>query len=259
MKTPGNGKSHEGPRCGAKTRSGGTCKKEAGWGTDHVGHGRCRLHGGLAGRPIETGEYSRYSVITRPRLAELREHFEKDPDPLNLLPEVLELRSRVADYSERYDAVTDALLAWHYSFDRGYKAALADWRDKYRDWVADYIERCERGPDADEDEPEDPPLPPLPEDFAERPRRIIDILQVGRFIVDLSAIADKITRQQSEGTITMATMDATLEQYGAELVRAVGDVIEDADLRQALLSNVEDRWNRIVITTDRATSRTTGQ
>jgi len=33
-------------RCGAKTRSGGECTKQAGWGTDHPGVARCRLHGG---------------------------------------------------------------------------------------------------------------------------------------------------------------------------------------------------------------------
>lgn len=38
---------HGGPRCGAKLRQGdGMCRKEAGWGTDHLGAGSCRLHGG---------------------------------------------------------------------------------------------------------------------------------------------------------------------------------------------------------------------
>jgi hypothetical protein len=32
--------------CHAKTRAGGRCKKPSGWGTDHVGTGRCKLHGG---------------------------------------------------------------------------------------------------------------------------------------------------------------------------------------------------------------------
>lgn len=32
--------------CGAKTRSGGSCRRPAGWGTDHAGSGRCKLHGG---------------------------------------------------------------------------------------------------------------------------------------------------------------------------------------------------------------------
>lgn len=34
-----------GKKCGAKTRSGGTCGKPAGWGTESR-FGRCRLHGG---------------------------------------------------------------------------------------------------------------------------------------------------------------------------------------------------------------------
>lgn len=34
-------------KCDAKTRGGGHCRKEAGWGTDHLGHGQCRIHGGL--------------------------------------------------------------------------------------------------------------------------------------------------------------------------------------------------------------------
>ena len=33
-------------QCGAKTRAGTPCTQPAGWGTDHVGWGRCKLHGG---------------------------------------------------------------------------------------------------------------------------------------------------------------------------------------------------------------------
>lgn len=32
--------------CGAKRRSGALCRRPAGWGTDHAGEGRCKLHGG---------------------------------------------------------------------------------------------------------------------------------------------------------------------------------------------------------------------
>lgn len=32
--------------CGARRRSGGTCRKPAGWGTKHTGYGTCKLHGG---------------------------------------------------------------------------------------------------------------------------------------------------------------------------------------------------------------------
>lgn len=35
------------PPCGAKKKQGeGTCNRPAGWGTDHPGIGRCKLHGG---------------------------------------------------------------------------------------------------------------------------------------------------------------------------------------------------------------------
>lgn len=53
-------------KCGAKTRSGGTCQYQAGHGTDHPGKGKCRLHGGASkGAPkgnknaVKHGIYSR--------------------------------------------------------------------------------------------------------------------------------------------------------------------------------------------------------
>lgn len=37
------------PLCGGKKRQGeGTCTRPAGWGTNHAGAGRCKLHGGCA-------------------------------------------------------------------------------------------------------------------------------------------------------------------------------------------------------------------
>ena len=35
-------------KCGANTRAGGKCQLQAGHGTDHIGTGRCRLHGGAS-------------------------------------------------------------------------------------------------------------------------------------------------------------------------------------------------------------------
>ncbi len=36
----------EHPKCGAKTRRGTACQRPAGFGTDHVGYGHCKNHGG---------------------------------------------------------------------------------------------------------------------------------------------------------------------------------------------------------------------
>lgn len=53
-------------KCGAKTRAGGKCQYVAGHGTDHVGTGKCKLHGGASkGAPkgnknaVKHGIYSR--------------------------------------------------------------------------------------------------------------------------------------------------------------------------------------------------------
>lgn len=45
---PGAGRETGKPKCGAAKRQGdgSPCKKPAGWGTDHPGSGKCRLHGG---------------------------------------------------------------------------------------------------------------------------------------------------------------------------------------------------------------------
>lgn len=49
--------------CGAKNRKGTPCQLGAGWGTDHAGQGRCKLHGGrsLAGRDSPTFKHGLYS------------------------------------------------------------------------------------------------------------------------------------------------------------------------------------------------------
>lgn len=47
MEVAQNPVGHGGARCSARLRqSDGNCRKEAGWGTDHLGEGSCRLHGG---------------------------------------------------------------------------------------------------------------------------------------------------------------------------------------------------------------------
>jgi hypothetical protein len=47
MTEPAELEGHDKRHCGANKRQGeGTCARPAGWGTDHAGVGRCKLHGG---------------------------------------------------------------------------------------------------------------------------------------------------------------------------------------------------------------------
>jgi len=53
------------PKCAAKTRSGGSCARAAGWGSPTPGVGRCRLHGGAtpSHRTAASKELARRAII----------------------------------------------------------------------------------------------------------------------------------------------------------------------------------------------------
>ena len=66
------------PRCGAKTRSGWSCKYPAGWGTDHLGSGRCKLHGGKStGAPKKNKNSEKHGLFTKHLPEESLEIVEK--------------------------------------------------------------------------------------------------------------------------------------------------------------------------------------
>ena len=59
--------------CEAKNRQGKPCKLRAGWGTNHVGHGRCKLHGGKSpGAPKGNKNALKHGYYTAEAIAERR-------------------------------------------------------------------------------------------------------------------------------------------------------------------------------------------
>lgn len=85
----------DGARCGGATRSGGQCRREAGWGTDHVGAGPCKLHGGCT-RTVSKGAHLRLVE------AEARELFGK------IAPEIVPVDNPLAAYAE----FAGEVMAW---------------------------------------------------------------------------------------------------------------------------------------------------
>jgi hypothetical protein len=81
--------------CNAVNRNGGYCELVAGFGTNHVGEGRCKFHGGASpGRPITHGLYSkRYNKTLAETTEELRAH----PELLNLSAELLSLKAMIGN------------------------------------------------------------------------------------------------------------------------------------------------------------------
>ena len=97
------------PLCGARSKgTGKPCQNIAGKGTDHVGNGTCRLHGG--GTPIRHGLYSK---IHRTRLGKRIAEIENDPEILSLHRELATLKALAEEAAENYQKHDAALLAWH--------------------------------------------------------------------------------------------------------------------------------------------------
>lgn len=98
--------------CNAKKKSGGTCRRPAGAGTDHLGQGRCRRHGGTGtSRMIVHGWYSQ---VTHHRIKDLLGRLTQiEMNAMDLIPEANLLRAMTIDYVNRYDQFVEALMAWY--------------------------------------------------------------------------------------------------------------------------------------------------
>lgn len=219
-------------KCGAKNRAGTPCNRPAGWGTDHPGEGRCKLHGGVGQKPS-----ARYvGAKVRPRLGELIAQFAADDDPHDLSHELTLLRALVLDYIERYDETTEALLAWHSSFNGDFELNLRRWRAD----VAAYLEEAEN----ERAEPSRPfPTPPYPSE--QKPRQMVDITAASGLIDRIGSMSDRIEKRRSQGSVSMAALDTILEELAIELVNATQEVGFDDATRTRLLTVVDRRWRDV--------------
>lgn len=231
------------PTCGAATRSGKPCQNPAGHATDHPGEGRCRRHGGMTQikgtrHDVSLGRYS--DLQARPRLRDLIQKYTDDPQLGDLTHELVLLRAITQDYLERYDEITEALLAWHASHTKDFESELNLWRLK----VAKYVERTEKyGREPNEEFPQIP----YPGDFQRKPRQIIDIIAVSGLIDRIGGMSDRIEKRKQEGTVTLVMVDQILERMGMEVVYATQEVGIDDVARTALLAVIERRWGTVRI------------
>jgi hypothetical protein len=207
------------------------CPNPAGHKTLHEGMGYCSTHGGnvntRSGVQTVKTEYKRYGCIKTPRLVDLLAHFNQDPDPLDLLPDVELLRTIIADFVNRAAELNDAVLAWHNSYSPEYQDARKAWARENMPLMP-----YERAPE------------PNPVGYG-KPRQIIDVSAAGGLIEKLSTLSDRITRQRSEGSLTMDTVNKLWEQMGVDVLDAVSENVEDAATRTKLLNSIETRWKQI--------------
>lgn len=92
--------------CGGKTSAGGACQRPAGWGTAHVGTGRCKLHGGASPSGVDSPQFKhgRYSKVMPQRIADTLS--ASNADPLDLLDELDLQRGLLSNYLARFNTVT---------------------------------------------------------------------------------------------------------------------------------------------------------
>jgi hypothetical protein len=96
--------------CGARKRQGeGTCRRPAGWGTDHVGVGRCKLHGGSTRNQRTKARNDIIDAEVRAILQ--RETLTPIRDPLSQLQM---LAAEVLAVKDVFAAKVESLTQWEY-------------------------------------------------------------------------------------------------------------------------------------------------
>ena len=208
--------------CGARRNSeageGEVCKQPAGYGTNHVGDGRCKYHGGNT--QIVHG---RYSHLKHRRLAEKIARFEGLEDPLNIEPELAMLRALTEDFVERFDAYQAALLDWHGSYiGRPLDPARVEQFQRV-------LDECERRMREYEEPTEDEwqalihareTLQRLVQSQENKPRQILDIVTAKDLLSEVTKVVERIEKIRAQDAIsrpellrTMAYMGRVVETY----------------------------------------------
>lgn len=211
--------------CGAKTRSGGTCKQKG------MPNGRCRMHGGksLSGIASPTYKTGRYSKHLPARLQERYSEALADDDLISIRDDVALVEARLADLLGRVDT-GESGRAWFKAreafnaFDKETNPDLAikhlvELRAALGEGTTDYGAWAEV------------------KDLLEQRRRLVaderkHVLETGRII----------TIEQ-----LMLWVGALL----AEIRSAVIAAIEDEQLRRRVLSGVQSAFTKLATTGER--------
>lgn len=96
--------------CGGKTRAGGRCKNRAGKGTDHVGIGSCKLHGGCTRnhRKSAQAEIARRAVVKYGLPREIEPHDALLEEVYRSAGTVAYIDLKVQEIKESGDALTQS-------------------------------------------------------------------------------------------------------------------------------------------------------
>ena len=246
------------------------CYRRAGAGTNHLGYGRCSIHGGKA-PAVE----NRYNELLNPTIHEKTAKFLQDPDPLNLRAELAAARALFEDFLERYEDFQEALIAWYATFQndrRGlhdhpmYHARAIYWAiDKANregsidkldmNLLHEYLERGleEARTEWSLDVKEGQPAKPL-NLYLEKPQKILDISSAYKILKLITDIVDKILKHESEAFLSVFAWQALMERYGEvvskqldALRRRLGLREENAKELEKVKSDIAVAWEKLPV------------
>lgn len=219
------------------------CCLRAGAGTDHLGAGRCKQHGGS--NPVRHG---RYALVERPRIRHLMEQIAAAAeDPLDTLPELLMLRALTLDFIERYDEYSEGIITWHASYQAFQRPISAEKENAFREVVDEYeILLAEHGEGADDgrapdlklarqfiDALADTSMPP-------KPVRIMDLADARGLLDTITKAVERIQRSRAAMHISRKDFFRVMTEMGR--VVELSNTIADPETR---LDAIRDGWKAL--------------
>jgi hypothetical protein len=215
------------------------CGARAGHGTAHPGRGRCNMHGGQKRGGDARVKAARYSTINNERLSELIADHMEDADPLNMLPDVAAARAIFQDFIERYGPITDALIAWHDTWDGRFtpigepeKAALLGALEELEALLGDRESATEE--QLAQLDLARAAVAFLSAPRAEKPRRILDISDAVGHLDVISKMVARIEQARATNAISRPELLRVMTEMG----RVVQGFVTD----QEILNRIRDGW-----------------
>jgi len=232
------------PRCGAKTRRGSACAQVAGARTDHPGQGKCWLHGGKT--PIKHG---RYSTIKRDRIRDLIAQHEADPDPLNVLPEIAALRALFQEFVERYDEHTEALLAWHASFQLTRRPLPEDLLQSFEHVVDEWENHAREG--AELTTQQEGELAQARKfltvlrgaEAAAKPKTVLDLSDAYRVLDAIGKMVERVEKARSANAISRPELNRVIHEMGRVVDTALPMTPDGDEMRK----RIREGWLALAI------------
>jgi hypothetical protein len=229
--------------CGSplRGRPGEYCGNPLGKNTSHPGSGRCWLHGGNS--PVRHG---RYSSIRSERLRGVLARVQQDQgDPLDLTPEVEMLRTLFVDFVERYDEMSEALLAWFDSYQARRLPPSQSMLLALANVVTEYEVMLNESPDEapqrafDNVDTVKQFLTAIQVPDTGRPKVILDISDANRLLSEVGRMVERIEKIRAANAISRPELNRIYH----EMWRSVDARVTD----DAAKLSIKNDWLRIAL------------